>query len=166
MKIFIKQISSSAWKEFREIRLKALQADPKVFASHYEKEKTNSKQDWIDWVKEKGQAIFLIYDNEIPIGMTGIFISQDTVTKTTAILWGSWLEPDYRRKGISDYMYKARIEWAKNQHELKRIVVSHRESNIASKFANQKHGFQYVREENKVWHDGLEEKEFYYELKI
>ncbi len=164
MNISIKKINKKDWREFREIRLKALQSDPKVFGSHYGREKNYSKQDWKEWIGAKNQAIFFIYDDEKPIGMTGIYIPQDTVTKTTAVLWGSWLEPEYRRKGISDLMYKARINWAKKQPELKRIEVSHRESNVASKYANQKHGFRLVKEEDKVWHDGISEKDVIYEL--
>lgn len=166
MNIFIRQIDESDWQEFREIRLKALKSDPKVFGSNYEREKTYSKQDWKKWVGAKNQAIFFIYDDEMPIGMTGIYIPQDTVTKTTAILWGSWLESDYRRKGVSRLMYKARIDWAKQNKNLRRIEVSHRESNLASKYANQKHNFKQIKEEDKKWHDGIMEKDVIYELNL
>lgn len=166
MNISIRQINEKQWQEFREIRLKALQSDPKVFGSHYEREVNKSKQDWKEWAGDKHQGLFLIYDDEKLIGMTGIFIPQDTTAKTTAVLWGSWLAPDYRRKGISHLMYKTRIDWAKQQPELRRIEVSHRESNVASKFANQKHGFKLIKEEDKVWHDGISEKDVIYELKI
>jgi RimJ/RimL family protein N-acetyltransferase len=166
MNITIRQINKNDWLEFREIRLKALQSDPKVFGSYYEREVNKSKQDWIDWVGAKHQAIFIIYDDETPIGMTGIYIPQDTVTKTTAVLWGSWLESKYRRKGISELMYKARIDWAKSQPEIKRIEVSHRESNVASKYANQKHGFKLLKEKDKVWQDGVSEKDVIYSLDI
>ena len=166
MNISIKQIDENDWREFREIRLKALKSDPKVFGFSYERAVTQSKQDWKEFAGAKNQGIFLIYDDENLIGMTGIFIPQDTIEETTAVLWGSWLEPDYRRKGISDLMYKTRINWAKSQPEIKRIEVSHRESNVASKYANQKHGFKLLREEDKVWHDGVEEKDVIYELRI
>ncbi len=166
MNILIKQIRESDWQDFRGIRLKALKSDPKVFGSNYEREKNNSKQDWKDWISEKQQAIFFIYDGEKLIGMTGVFVPQDTVAKSTAHLWGSWLEPEYRRKGISNLMYKTRIDWAKNQPEVRRIVVSHRESNAASKFANQKHGFVETDRKEKEWSDGTSEDEIFYELSI
>ncbi len=166
MNISIKQINIDDWEDFREIRLKALKSDPKVFGSHFDREKTYSKQDWKEWVGAKGQAIFFIYDDKKIIGMTGIYIPQDTVEKTTAVLWGSWLKPKYRRNGISNLMYETRIEWAKQHPELKRIEVSHRESNVASKYANQKHGFKLLKEEDKEWHGGIEEKDVIYELKL
>ncbi len=166
MNISLKQIGENDWQMFRKIRLKALLTDPQVFGSHYDREKTYSGQDWKEWVGAKNQAIFFIYDGEKLIGMTGIYIPQDTVEKSKAVLWGSWLEPAYRRQGISKLMYQARLEWARSQPEIKSIQVSHRESNLASKFANQKHGFKLVKEEEKEWHDGIEEKDVIYELKL
>ena len=166
MNISIRQINENDWRIFREIRLKALQTDPKVFGSNYEREVNKSKRDWQEWIGEKGGAIFFIYDEETPIGMTGIYTPRDTVEKSKAVLWGSWLEPEYRRKGLSDLMYKARIDWAKGQPEIRRIEVSHRESNLASKYANQKHGFKLLEEKEKVWHDGKTENDVIYSLYI
>lgn len=45
-----------------------------------------------------------------------------------------------------------------------RIIVSHRESNVSSKFANQKHGFRWTYDNERIWNDGLREKERFYEL--
>lgn len=166
MAISIKQIGENDWREFRDIRLKALQTDPKAFGSHYDREILFSKQEWNEWVSRTNQGIFLIYDDENAIGVTGIYIPQDIVVKYKAVLWGSWLEPEYRRKGISDLMYKTRIEWAKQHKNLRLIEVSHRESNAASKHANQKHGFRLVKEVEKEWHDGITEKDVMYELDL
>ena len=166
MKISIRQINENDWQDFRELRLKALRSDPKVFGSNYEREKNKSKLDWKEWVGEKHQAIFFLYDGEKLIGMTGVFIPQDTVEKSTAYLWGSWLEQGYRRKGLSELMYKARIDWAKGNPSIRRIVVSHRESNSASKFANQKHGFVESHRSQKDWVDGSTEDEVFYALTL
>ena len=166
MRISLRQINKADWEQFRAIRLKALQTDPKVFGSNYERESKKSTGDWKDWVRAKNQAIFMLFDDTEPIGMTGIYIPQDTVGKSKAVLWGSWLEPEYRRKGLSDLMYKVRIDWAKQQPEIRRIEVSHRESNLASKYANQKHGFKLVEEQEKTWHDGISEKDVIYALNL
>ena len=63
-------------------------------------------------------------------------------------------------------MYKARINWAKEHPTIERIIVSHRASNVASKYANQKHGFVFTRTHEKVWSDGKTEDEVCYELKV
>ncbi len=63
-------------------------------------------------------------------------------------------------------MYRTRIDWAKAQATVEKIIVSHRASNLSSKFANQKHGFAFTHKTEKVWTDGEVEDEIFYELKI
>lgn len=96
--------------------------------------------------------------------MTAIVIDRDDPSKQTAMLWGSWLRPDLRGRGLSKLLYEARIGWAESHPTCTRIVVSHRESNIASKRANQRYGFRWIRCEEKRWSDGIAEKEHFYEL--
>jgi RimJ/RimL family protein N-acetyltransferase len=96
--------------------------------------------------------------------MTGIVIDKDDRSKRTAVLWGSWLRPDLRGKGLSDLLYGARIEWARRHPTCARIVVSHRVSNLSSKRAIQRHGFRWTHAEEKCWNDGAVENDHYYEL--
>jgi RimJ/RimL family protein N-acetyltransferase len=108
--------------------------------------------------------VFFIYADEKPIGMTCISIDRNDPTKKTALMWGSWLAPEFRRKGLSELMYRTRIDWAKNQPNVEKIIVSHRASNLASKYANQKHGFVETHKKEKLWTDGATEDEIFYEL--
>jgi RimJ/RimL family protein N-acetyltransferase len=109
-------------------------------------------------------GVFIIYADREPAGMTGVVIDRDDPSRRTALLWGSWLRLDLRGKGLSKRLYDVRIAWAKRHSTCTRIVVSHRESNFSSKRANQKHGFQWTHSEEKIWNDGLVEKEHFYEL--
>lgn len=166
MSFSIRQLNEDDWRQFSEIRLKALRNDPLVFGSNYEKESQFSETDWREYLRAKEIAVFMIFADEKPIGMTGVSVFRDDPTNKTAILWGTWLEPDFRGKGLSDLMYKARINWAKNHPGIERIIVSHRASNLASKYANQKHGFVFTSTHEKVWTDGAVEDEVFYELYI
>lgn len=166
MNFTIRQLNENDWRDFSQVRLKALQTDPLVFGSNFEKESQFTEADWRERLQAKDSAVFMIFADEMPIGMTGVSVFRDDPTKRTAIFWGSWLEPDFRGKGLSDLMYKARINWAKSHPGIERIIVSHRASNLASKFANQKHGFAFTRTHEKVWADGATEDEVCYELYI
>lgn len=72
----------------------------------------------------------------------------------------------FRGNGLSELMYQTRINWAKAQPTVEKIIVSHRASNLASKRANQKHGFVCTHKIEEVWTDGGVEDEIFYELKI
>jgi RimJ/RimL family protein N-acetyltransferase len=108
----------------------------------------------------------LIYEDQTPIGVTGVSVDRDDPSGKTAIFWGSWLAPRARGKGLSDLMYKTRIDWVRAQAKVEKIIVSHRASNLRSKFANQKHGFVFTRRIAKVWNDGKTEDEIFYELRL
>lgn len=164
MAISIIQLTDDDWRIYSQVRLKALQTDPKVFGSSYEIESGQTEEAWRTQLQADDGAVFLLFDGELPIGITGVAVDRNDSTKRTAILWGSWLEPEYRGKGLSHLMYQARIDWAKTHPGIERIIVSHRASNVASGRANQKHGFQFTHRTEKTWRDGGVEDEVFYEL--
>jgi RimJ/RimL family protein N-acetyltransferase len=167
MNISIRQLTADDWREFSRVRLKALKSDPLVFGSSYEKESQFAEADWRSRLQQTADsAVFMLFAGEMPIGITGVSVFRDDPTGKTAMLWGSWLEPDFRGKGLSELIYQARLDWAKRHPNVKRIIVSHRASNLASKYANQKHGFTFTRTHEKVWSDGATEDEVCYELYI
>ena len=166
MAVSIKKISENDWQKFSLVRLKALETDPKVFGSSYEIESLFTEEDWRSRLRAKDNAVFLLYDDETPIGMTAVSVDRNDSSGKTALLWGSWLAPEYRGKNLSDLMYKARIDWAKAQPAVEKIIVSHRATNFSSKYANQQHGFIETSRNEKIWHDGAAEDEIFYELRV
>lgn len=148
----------------RDIRLLALQSDPHVFGSSFAREKEYDDAAWRARLENPDVGIFGIFDGADIAGMTAIAVARDDAEKTSAVMWGSWLRPDLRGRGLSVEMYHLRIDWARAHPTVNRIVVSHRASNLASMRANQKHGFQRTHEEPHVWHDGVNEAHIFYEL--
>lgn len=166
MNVQIRQLNEDDWREFSEIRLTALQTDPQVFGSNYERESQFTEEDWRTRLRAEDNAVFMLLDGETPIGITGAAVDRSDPTGKTALLWGSWLAPEYRGKGLSEMMYRTRIDWAKQQPAVEKILVSHRASNLSSKFANRKHGFKFTRAEEKQWVDGATGDEVFYELDV
>lgn len=164
--ITIRKFEERDWQILKEIRLKALKSDPGVFGSNYQKESEMTNEEWLGWLTNPDAASFGVFDGDQIVGMTGIAIHRDDLTKKSAILWGSWLEPVYRRQGISKQMYESRITWVRQHPTCEKIVVSHRAANAASKHANQKHGFVYTHKTTKQWPDGVEDDDLFYELRL
>ena len=165
-KYSIQKLDENDWRTFKQIRLRALASDPHVFGSTFERESKNSKAKWRQTLSDADGAIFILFNDSEPIGMTGIAIYGADTTGRTAILWGSWLEPAYRSKGLSKYFYEARLDWAKKHPQVERVIVTHRASNLTSKAANQKFGFVFTHVTEREWNDGSTEEEFHYELKL
>ena len=166
MKYSIRKLHEDDWGIFAEIRLRALLTDPSVFGSNYDTESKYTESDWRSRLKDRDTAIFAVFEKDKAVGMTGVVIDRNDPSRKTALLWGSWIEPEMRNKGLSKLFYTARLDWAKEQPDLERVIVSHRRSNVASKIANQRFGFAETHTVEKVWNDELSETEHFYELVI
>lgn len=160
--IEVRLFTPEEWPFYKGVRLKALKTDPKVFGSTFAKESLENDDFWKASLLRTDLGVFGVFHFGDVIGMTGLVIDKDD--KQAAKLWGSWLEPKWRGKGVSEKMYQARIGWAQKHPDAKKIIVSHRQSNVASKKANQKHGFTFTHATDRTWNDGLAEPELYYHL--
>ncbi|MBK9152907.1 MAG: GNAT family N-acetyltransferase [Chloracidobacterium sp.] len=160
----IRKLEEDDWEIFRQVRLKALATDPLVFGSNYDREADQPVVQWQESLGDEAVAIFVLFARTLPMGITGVSVYRDDPSNRTAILWGSWLEPEIRGKGLSKMFYKARINWAREHPTVARLIISHRASNLASRSANQKFGFSLTHVTEKVWNDGITEEEFHYEL--
>ena len=75
-----------------------------------------------------------------------------------------YIDPSYRGRCLSKLLYQLRIDWARQHQPFKRLVISHREGNEASRRANQVFGFRYIGKEDIDWPDGVKAPDYLYEL--
>ena len=73
---------------------------------------------------------------------------------------------EHRGKGLSRLLYEARLSWAAQRPQLKRLRIGHRETNHSSMAANQRYGFKFVWRESLSWPDGSMDDVLYYELTL
>lgn len=148
---------------YQGVRLRALATDPEVFSSNLSRESALPEKHWRLRLQDEKVGIFGVFDGDEIVGMTGIAIDNDD--PMCAFLWGSWLEPEVRGRGLSREMYRARIDWARVKG-LARVVVSHRRSNLPSMRANQQFGFRTTHRVQRSWPDGTVEDELHYQLDL
>lgn len=162
--VVVRPFAPEAWATFRDVRLTALRTDPGVFSSNHARESARTEEEWRARLTDPDVGTFAVVVGGEVVGMTGIYV--DRADPRTASLWGSWLRPAWRGRGLSVPMYAARLAWARARPAVERVVVSHRASNQASGRANQKHGFVRVGAVDRDWPDGVREPEVLYELRL
>ncbi len=162
----LSQLHAADWEILRRVRLLALQSDPSVFGSNHAREAAYTTDIWREWLDTPDTAIFGVFDGADIAGMTSISVMRDDPTRTVAKLWGSWLRADLRGQGLSVPMYRMRLNWARAHPTIEKVVVSHRASNVASRQANQKHGFVHTHSTPHTWPDGVVEDHVFYELHV
>lgn len=145
---------------YKAMRLEAIQTEPAMFRCTNPAETDLTDAQWLERVKDP-RAVFGLFANDLLIGITSILLLDDN----EAYLGQSYIKKDYRGQGLSALFYKIRLAWA-SERQLKRLSVSHRESNITSKAANQRFGFRYSHREPCNWQDGTSEDVLYYVLDL
>jgi len=162
--IYIRVLKVEDWEIFRDIRLYALKTCPEVYSGAYEVALKRTDQEWKDLLSDDDKCIFGLFCEEKIIGITGIFTCQ--TNSVNAVLVMTFIHENYRGRGLSALIYKARMDFAVQRRNWRKITVSHREGNEPSRRAMLRHGFQYIGKEKGVWPDGSEDWDHMYELDL
>jgi ribosomal protein S18 acetylase RimI-like enzyme len=108
-------------KQFREIRLRALQTDPTAFGSDYERELAFNDDAWqgrlAGFAGHPG-AVFAAVSTATPtgtdepagapVGIVGVGMPE----RTDAAIWGMWVAPEGRRRGVAAQLLDTAESWA------------------------------------------------------
>jgi RimJ/RimL family protein N-acetyltransferase len=156
----IRQLLENEANLYKSMRLEAIKKEPAMFRCTNPAEVDLTDEQWLERVKDP-RAVFGLFANDELVGMTSILL----LNNNEGYMGQSYVRKEHRGQGLSSLFYKIRMTWALD-HQLKRLSVSHRESNIISKAANQRFGFQYSRREACNWQDGTTEDVLYYILDL
>jgi len=87
----------------RPLRLRALRDDPDAFGSTLAAEQDRPDADWEFWVRDS----LIAFDGDAPIGMANLKLDADQ-----AQLFGMWVAPEARGRGVAETLARALIERA------------------------------------------------------
>ena len=159
----IRQLLPDDVAMYKAMRLEALRLEPGMFGNSYALESDYSEEQWMERISNPKAAIFGLYHQQELVGITAIIIDKNQAEE--AYMTQSYIRAVHRGRGLSKLLYKARLDWAK-RHQLKRLEIGHRESNVVSKAANQRHGFRFSHRSSRAWPDGTSEDMLYYTLEL
>lgn len=163
-KISTRAIDPKEWESVRQMRLTALKSSPGSYWSSYDDVASLTEEFWRAEIKGEGHQIFGLFAEGELIGITAAFTWRGDKSGATALLAMSYIDPDYRGRGLSRKLYEARLDWIESQPQFRKVIVGHRASNEASQRANQRFGFVKIDRATHTWPDGAIEDEITYEL--
>jgi len=141
--ISLRALTPDDWEIFRSARLNALKQHPEEYLSSYEAEAETPEVRWKETLNGNGKCVVALFDNDRLIGFAAVFTWRGDPTGKSGVLAMDYIEPTYRGRGLSRLLYQGRIDWALDQKQFARLVISHRQGNEASRRANQAFGFEY-----------------------
>jgi len=84
----------------RPLRLRALREDPDAFGSTLEREQDRPDADWDFWVRDS----LIAFDGDTAVGMANLKVDGDH-----AQLFGMWVAPEARGRGVGELLVDALI---------------------------------------------------------
>ena len=154
----IRQLTESESPLYKAMRIESIQTEPTLFRQSTPPEIELSDKDWAERIRYP-RIVFGLFEDEKMIGITSMLL----LNKEEAYFGQSFIQPQYRKLGLSSLLYKIRMVWA-IENQLRKLTISHREINMISKAAIRKAGFHYSHKELVQWLDGTSGYSMYYSL--
>ncbi len=119
----IRRLAASEWMSFRDLRLRALKADPLAFGSNFRREEAYPPQKWKKWAENGAlggvSATFVAEGSDRrPVGMAGIFTDKNEYH-----IWGMWVSPDLRGRGIGSKLLDRVLSWAQSTFPSREVYL-------------------------------------------
>ena len=123
----IHRLNSKNWKQFRTIRLQALEDSPDAFGSTLEKERQYSDDIWINRLSRTDVATFVATAEE------GSDVGLVTAAPYDQFLglYSMWVSPQARKSGVGGALVDELIQWATQQNHT-RILLDVADQNTAA----------------------------------
>lgn len=133
----ISRLQASDAEAFRTIRLAALKTAPEAFGSTYDREAARPLSAFADGLS--ASVIFGAYDEQRIVGMAGFKQEAGPKVSHKAFVWGFYVEPAWRSRGVGSALVAALIEAASPVVEQLTLTVV--EGNDAAIALYEKFGF-------------------------
>ncbi len=142
-----------------ELRIEALKAHPEAFAADVKMTEAGGAEAWVDQLKrdakEQTGIIFIACVGDNLVGMSGVGRGHWPKTQHGAIVWGVYVNADWRGLGIAGRMLTASARWAKI-HGIKVLRLGVITSNEAAIHCYERSGFTIFGTEPKsIYVDGI-----------
>lgn len=164
----IKTISSTRWRDYKNLRLEALKDCPVFFGSSYNDEKRLKNEEWKKRLEsEFSDTLFAVDEKNILIGMiTALYNPKETQNHVSTIV-SFYVKEEHRGIGIGKKLLKDLVAKIKEKKHIKKIKIQAAKINIGAIKLYEKAGFKHVgilkkeiRIKGKYYDDILMEKLF------
>ena len=117
MKVIV--LSTDRWKEYKEIRIQALNDNPFAFDSSPDEEEFTDEE-WKEKLEEPNDFKVFIENNGKLIGKMEVEWDQRRKIKHNAEVYGVYIAPEYRGKGLGK-MLMDEVEKLAKEHGITRL---------------------------------------------
>jgi ribosomal protein S18 acetylase RimI-like enzyme len=149
----------SDWREYKELRLRALQREPQAFCSSFAREAAWPDEKWRQRLRDATDGetwmFFARLDGKL-VGMIGGGRSDDDMQSHRCHVWGMYVAEEARRKGVAKALVLRLLHRMRGNENVNAVRL---EVNVNQELARRLYeslGFSVVGREMVVFGDGSE----------
>lgn len=138
-------LNPDRWQEFKALRLEALQQDPIAFGSSYEEEVAYDDSIWIEratkaFQREGNITVYADFDGKL-VGMMGAFWSNRVKTGHIASIYGVYIAPSMRGKGVASQLMNTVLEQINSLPQIVKVMLTVNAEQTSAQRLYEKFGF-------------------------
>lgn len=161
MDLTIERITLDSWQEYKAIRLRALKEEPNAFSSTYERESAWTNDEWQKRAQEPESVILLAKIQRKTVGLIGIYWKGNQ--KERGEIWATFVDRDYRRRGVGRLLMQA-IEEEARKNGTKIVTLGVIKGRNAALTLYKSLGYKETKEKNnQEKSNGIHFDSYYYE---
>lgn len=149
--IQIIKLTPDRWAEYKALRLRALKDDPQAFGSSHAKEAAYSDEKWRERTNDN---VLFASNGDNLIGMMGIWQSEEDKEKKTANVFGVYVIPEFRSKGISKMLMQDLLDKLKSNPDISKLKLTVNKNQLAAVKLYETFGFKTISQEKALLGDG------------
>ncbi len=165
--IEIVRLKPEEWKQYRDLRLRALKEEPQAYCSTYEKNAKRPDEFWQqrieDTINKDIQWLIFAKLNDALVGMVGAFAEEQP---DTAHVIAVYVSPEARGKGISKMLMKELLTRIKTNNNIKKIIVDVNSEQEAALNLYKNSGFQIIKQYRMILGDGKEHDVYQLQMEV
>jgi len=145
MSLVSRLVTTSDWKQYKEIRLEALQKEPQAFGSSYNREKDRTEEEWRDKLSQsensQGKSFFYaVSEGKNFVAMGGAYQDENDEWNIISI----YTKKEYRGRGLGQTIINSIIGELKDR-KIKRAYLSVNSFQKTAQRLYEKNGFIVTR---------------------
>ncbi len=143
-KVAIRAIRPDDASALRELRLQALRDHPLAFTADLDESEAHPIEYWRDWAT-RGAAgsneLIMVADARGALeAMTGIYTPKQPKLRHSGIIWGVYVKPEARGRGLGEALIRSALDWAREK-KLMTVRLSVVATNHSAKRCYERCGF-------------------------